>query len=435
MAITIAAEGNGTSTATTATQATGATVDAALGDWVVVFVAAANDGTNGASSIASVVDSTGVNVYVQRAIINYDPGAAGAGATLGIYTSLVISALVSGTVTANFSPDTTQKAIQVYKATPGALEVISFVAADTTGVAGNATEHAAATVSVASGDAIFGAAAIETDDTVTGDTDTDNGSWSTILTRLADGGADAATMSCASQYKVATGTGNQTWSCTTATGRDSARTYIVLRSSADTVDDLLANDVSSASSVTTPAVGQVHALNAADVASVSSVSAPAIGQVHALTAADVVSASSVSVPVLAEAAGEDALLANDISSASSVSAPAIGQIHTLQAADVAAASSVGTPALGQAHALLAADVISSPVVGNPAIGQAHALLASDVVSASSVGVPALVMLVSVAPAAPVEAAPAVVVPVRVNRADHQNPAYYKSPQPGKRRSV
>lgn len=129
-------------------------------------------------------------------------------------------------------------------------------------------------------------------------------------------------------------------------------------------DNLLANDVASASSVTSPAVGQVHALNASDVTSASSVSAPALGQVHALTA-------------------------NDVSSASSVTTPTIALVTPLLAEDVLSASSVGTPALGQVHALLAADLISAPVVGNPSIGQVHALLANDVESAALVGVPML----------------------------------------------
>jgi hypothetical protein len=113
---------------------------------------------------------------------------------------------------------------------------------------------------------------------------------------------------------------------------------------ADTTDDLLANDVASASSVSTPAIGQVHVILANDVASASTVSVPAVGQVHALLANDVASASSVSVPALALVT---ALLANDVASASSVSAPAIGQTHALNASDVASASSVTAPALSE----------------------------------------------------------------------------------------
>ena len=230
MAATISNLANGVDTTADTAVSTGATVTAAVGDWLVVLVAASNDETNGASSISGVVDSDGVNVYTQRAIINYDPGAAGAGATLGIFTCAVTQALSNDTITVNFSVNTSQKAVQVYKVVPGASETIAFVAADTTGSTGAATTHSAATVSVTSGHMIWGCASIETDDAVTDDTDTTNGSWSTVVTRLADGGADASTMSCSSQYKTVTATGNQAWACTTASSRDSARTYLVLSS-------------------------------------------------------------------------------------------------------------------------------------------------------------------------------------------------------------
>ena len=230
MAATISNLANGTSITNDTACATGATVTAAINDWLLVVAASANAGTNGAASQSGVVDSDGVNTYTQRALINYDPGAASAGATLGLYTCQVTSTLSLDTITVNHSVNTPEKAVQVYKIVPGASEVISLVAVDTTGQTGNSTLYGSDAVSVASGDMIFGAAAIETDDAITGDADTTFGSWSTILTRLADNGADASTMTCSSQHKTTTGAGDQTWGCTSSTARDSARTTIVLRS-------------------------------------------------------------------------------------------------------------------------------------------------------------------------------------------------------------
>lgn len=230
MAATVSDLANGTSITSNTTVVTGSTVTANVGDFLVVIAASSNDGTNGAASMTTVVDSDGVNVYTQQALINYDPGAAGAGATLGIYTCKVAQALSSDTITVNHSVNTTEKAVQVYKVVPGGNEEVVFVAADTTGSTGNASTYSAAQVSVLNGDIIFGAAAIETDDAVTGDSDSTNGSWSSIITRLADNGADASTMSSCSQYKAVTATGNQDWACTTVTARDSARTYLVIRS-------------------------------------------------------------------------------------------------------------------------------------------------------------------------------------------------------------
>lgn len=91
---------------------------------------------------------------------------------------------------------------------------------------------------------------------------------------------------------------------------------------ANNADVLQADDVESASDVSSPAIGQVHALLANDVQSASNVSAPSIGQVHALLANDVESVSQVSAPALAETS-EDALLANDIESATEVSTPTL----------------------------------------------------------------------------------------------------------------
>jgi hypothetical protein len=227
MALTISDAGNGTSITNDTTCATGATVTASVGDWLVVVVAAANAGASGASSISAPSDASG-NTYTQRAIINFTPGSvASDGATLGFYTAAITSALSSAAVTANFSANTPQKSVQVYRVQPGVGESVQFVATDGTGSTGLTGTHAAATVSVTNGDTIFGAAAIETDDIITGDSDTTNGNWSSILTRVADGGGDTDCMTCSSQYKTVNATGNQSWACTSAS-RDSARTYLII---------------------------------------------------------------------------------------------------------------------------------------------------------------------------------------------------------------
>ena len=217
---------------------TGATVTATTSnnDWLVVIIGVDNgDDTPGASGakswVTGVTDSGGSNTYTKRVDVTYDPGANSEGATLQIYTCQVTANITNGTITANFSGHTINEiGIQVYRVRPGASEAISYISADTTGSGGLVTSHAAATVSVTSGDIIFGAASIETDDAVTGDSDTTNGSWSTVITRLADGGTDANAMCVSSQYKTVSATGNQSWACTTATARDSVRSYIILRS-------------------------------------------------------------------------------------------------------------------------------------------------------------------------------------------------------------
>lgn len=135
--------------------------------------------------------------------------------------------------------------------------------------------------------------------------------------------------------------------------------------------DLLAADVASSSSVTSPSIGQAHALNAGDVQSASAVGSPALGQIHALLAADVASESSVSVPALAEQAADtvDDLLGDDVSSASSVTSPSLGQIHALSANDVASVSSVTSPTLAEAGdaVLFAESIVAQSMVSRPTL--------------------------------------------------------------------
>lgn len=227
MAATITDLANGANTGITS----GATVTASVGDWLVCICAASNDGSGGASPFsANASDNGGLNTFTRRLDVTYDPGAAGAGASLAVWTAPITSALTNDTVNITLTASITEGAIQVYRVRPGAGETVSFISADTTGSTGNASTYSAATVSVTNGDIIFGCAAIETDDAITGDTDTTNGSWSSVITRLHDNGADASTMSCVSQHKTVNATGNQSWAATSSTARDSARSYIILRS-------------------------------------------------------------------------------------------------------------------------------------------------------------------------------------------------------------
>ena len=127
---------------------------------------------------------------------------------------------------------------------------------------------------------------------------------------------------------------------------------------------LLAESVESSSDVSTPAVGQIHAILANDAESASEVSQPAIGQEHGLLAEDVESASELSSPDIGQV---HALLADDVESESELSGPAVGQTHGILANDVESSSEVSTPAVGQVHALLADDVESASEVSNPAL--------------------------------------------------------------------
>ena len=161
-------------------------------------------------------------------------------------------------------------------------------------------------------------------------------------------------------------------------------TFVIEPAAGGSTDALLANDVESASNVTSPAVGQEHGLTATSVQSTSNVTTPAVGQAHALLAADVESASEKGSPAVGQ---EHALLADDVESASEVSTPAVGESNVLLADNVESASEVTSPTVGQTHVLLADDAESASETSSPVLGQEHALLADDAESASEVTTP------------------------------------------------
>ncbi len=66
--------------------------------------------------------------------------------------------------------------------------------------------------------------------------------------------------------------------------------------SASSTDNLLADDVESSSEITSPQLGQVHALTSTDVESASEITSPQLGQVHALAAGGIESASETTSP-------------------------------------------------------------------------------------------------------------------------------------------
>jgi hypothetical protein len=219
-----------TDTVNDTTLVTGATYTVTANDFVVVIVACPNSGASGAAPTITVDDSDGLNTYTERKILNRDPGAAGDGTTLGIFTSTITDAVTNGTVTVTLSDAAGSKTVQIYRIRPATNEVISYSSAGV-GSTGNANSFTGASaVSVTNGDIIFGCVSLEDNGACTGDSDTTNGSWSTIVTRIADNGSDTNSTTQGSQYKQVTATGNQTWSGATSDGtsKQFAADYIIV---------------------------------------------------------------------------------------------------------------------------------------------------------------------------------------------------------------
>ena len=165
--------------------------------------------------------------------------------------------------------------------------------------------------------------------------------------------------------------------------------WVELQYTASSAVALLADDVESASEISATALEQEHALLADDPESASEVSAPAISQEHDLLANDVEAASETSAPAIGQA---HQILANDVESASEASIPTLGQDHDLSADNVEAAPEVSVPALTAVSGtdnLLADDVQSASEVATPAIGQEYSLSANDAPARSEVTTPTI----------------------------------------------
>ena len=225
MALTISELGKNNSATSTATLVVTLTQGASIGDMIVVCVAADNQGSAGAISIASVTDSKS-HTYTSRVSRNNDPGTASSGASVAIFTAPVTTAMTtSDTVTINFSPNTTSKAAVLWEIAAGATEFPKYLSNG--GSTGSGTNPSLVSTSIGSGDAVIYALAAESNATLTGDSDTTNGNWSTLYTDVGNTGTSLTSMRVGSQYKVTTGTATQTWN-TTLTTSDWAISYIVV---------------------------------------------------------------------------------------------------------------------------------------------------------------------------------------------------------------
>lgn len=227
--ITSAAGAANTSAATTLVSSV---FDASVGDTLVVVIGADNSGTAGVSGISGVIDSSG-NTYTLQTDIVQNPGI-NAGADVAIFTTKVSTALISGTVTVNFSTSTSAKGVQVWRVIPSGNREMQVVAADAVGAVGSSASTVAGnTVSVNADDTIIAGGAGETTGlSVLADSDTTNGSWSALAQRTATTGSNSTSMITLSQWKTVNATGNQTWNVRfDVVNADYALTYIVLKQS------------------------------------------------------------------------------------------------------------------------------------------------------------------------------------------------------------
>jgi hypothetical protein len=183
----------------------------------VLALAYDNSGGGGADPYSSITDNAG-NTWTSRVNVLNDPGAASAGSVLRIFTSSVRTLNTTSTITVTFGSSTTAKSWTLTEFSSNTSNfAANFLSAGAT-TAGNTTTASSSATNVNNGDAIFGAIANEGNATITADSDTTNGSWSTQQTQ--NNGTGTSGMQVASQYKIVNATGNQTYNVTLSAAGD-----------------------------------------------------------------------------------------------------------------------------------------------------------------------------------------------------------------------
>jgi hypothetical protein len=208
----------------------------------VIVIANDNTGGGGGATNVTATDTLG-NTWTRQNDVVYDPGSASAGVQGAFLTTNQNGGtLTTGTViTVSFAQSTTAKAWTMIEVFPSTGKTISF-SASTDGT-GSATASPTVTTgsSITSGNMVIGGLFNEqgTGQTVTGDADTSNGSWSTQQT--AEVGATDTGMTVSSQYKVVTGTATQTFNPTLGVSSDVVLATISLTETDTTAPTIVLN--------------------------------------------------------------------------------------------------------------------------------------------------------------------------------------------------
>lgn len=221
MAITGTDRGTGTNNTSATTFTLAPASNFAAGSMAVLVIAADNSNTSGVAHGTFTVTDTLSNTWTRRLSGLYDPGAANAGVEGAIFTTPMNGGtLTTGTtITVTFGVVCVAEAWTLMEVVPTAGSVIGYV----NGAAGAGSATTAPTIttgSITSGNMVIGALFNEqgTGQTVTGDADTTNGSWSAQQT--AEIGSTAAGMTVSSQRKIVTATATQTFNPTLGVSSD-----------------------------------------------------------------------------------------------------------------------------------------------------------------------------------------------------------------------
>lgn len=199
--------GSATSTTSGSTIAITTTNPIAVGDLVVVRVA--SDNLSATTPTFTAADSGGNTYTTHRQQAQNATAAAGAANAI-IATKATAAIAAGGTITVTLSGAVASRAAY-------AESFVGFSntarAVNSVGAASSSSSSSGA-VSCQTGDLMIGAAAIESSAAITGDTDTTGGSWSTLVTALANTGTSLTSMTVAGQYRIPNVAVSQTFNTT-----------------------------------------------------------------------------------------------------------------------------------------------------------------------------------------------------------------------------
>jgi hypothetical protein len=353
----------------------------ASGSTAVLCVAADNSAAGGTTNDFTTVTDTLGNTWTRQQNPVFDNGAASAGVQGTIYTSELTSALQTGTViTVNFGSSPVAKTWTLTEVAPAAGKVARYRTGGTksAGATGTAATSGA-TASVNVGEVLVAAIFIEagTTQTCTGDSDTTNGTWSTL--QYTEIGSTTSGSCIASQAKLQTTTAStQTHDVTLGISSDYHAAHVVLQ-------ELTVHTPLTASAGSVTVTGTAATPIAARATAASSGAVAVAGTTAATTAGRAVAASAGSYAIT----GTDATLTYNESSGYTIPADAgsvavTGTAATLVRSRLVTASA-GALDVGGTSAGLVVSRATTASAGSITLTGAAASLARVIVATASSG--------------------------------------------------
>lgn len=212
-----------------------------VGSTVIIAIACDNAAAAGTNPLSSISDSVGGNTWSRVQERNNTPGGvANDGVSVTIYICTIATQItLSDTITATFSTTTVARSYTITQVSSNNGGTIKQVRRFGGASGASTTPSFVTTENIYTGDLVFAVVGAEYGDgTITADSDTTNGSWSTAQT--ANVGTTTSGVEICSQTKVVTGIGDQTYNLT-ITSADWAECMFVLTDTTFIIPSILTN--------------------------------------------------------------------------------------------------------------------------------------------------------------------------------------------------